>query len=475
MLLGQIITLSILSILLRSVRQKNVRNWILFVLSILFVFWFQPQSSIRYLDYWLPAAVFLISAALWVVLFVKSVQDWRNFFYPFLTLVLIFVIISVLGVINPGLVEELVSPPPILTAGITASIFALIALIFSKIDQQNKTFWFLFALFILLMLLMQKYEPLSLSTSQFLRSVQGQSTELASGSEFVWVGFSYFAFRILHIIFDRDRVKKPNLSFQEFIVYLVFPAAYIAGPIDNIFHFHQEMENVDVKGVGNDLLEGSRRLAVGLFFKFILADSLALIPLSPESAQKVQHPIWMWLIVYSYAFRIFLDFAGYTHIAIGISRYLGIKMPENFTRPYQSENITAFWNRWHMTLTQWIRTYFFNPITRFLRTNFKNIPAWLIILFTQASTMLLIGLWHGVSLNFLIWGLWHGLGLFVHNRWSSVGKAWKNHIGEKTWKNQLYKFASVFTTFNFVALGWVWFALPTVSASLEIYKLMFGF
>ena len=322
---------------------------------------------------------------------------------------------------------------------------------------------------------MQKYEPLSLSASQLLRSIQGQSPELASGSEFVWVGFSYFSFRILHIIFDRDRVKKLNLSFKEFVIYLVFPAAYIAGPLDNIFHFHNEMECVDNKEIDNDLLEGSKRLAKGLFFKFILADSLALIPLSSESVQKVQHPIWMWLIVYSYAFRIFLDFAGYTHIAIGISRFLGIKLPENFKRPYLSENMTTFWNRWHMTLTQWIRTYFFNPITRFLRSNFRNIPTWMIILFTQVSTMLLIGLWHGVSINFLIWGLWNGLGLFIHNRWSSKWQTRKNHMSDKNWINQLCRFASVFATFNFVALGWVWFALPSFSDSIEAYKLMFGF
>ena len=123
--------------------------------------------------------------------------------------------------------------------------------------------------------------------------------------------------------------------------------------------------------------------------------------------------------MYAYAFRIFLDFSGYTDIAIALGRLLGVRLPENFAAPYLKPNIALFWNSWHMSLTQWFRAYVFNPLARRLRSATAQIPDWLACLVTQLVTMLLIGLWHGITWSFALWGLWHGIGLFVHNRWSA--------------------------------------------------------
>jgi D-alanyl-lipoteichoic acid acyltransferase DltB (MBOAT superfamily) len=127
-----------------------------------------------------------------------------------------------------------------------------------------------------------------------------------------------------------------------------------------------------------------------------------------------------------------------------------------------------------MTLTQWFRAYFFNPFTRSLRTRYRQLsPAW-IILITQLSTMLLIGLWHGITWNFVLWGVWHGLGLFVHNRYSDWVKPRMARWGDRLRLQQAINVLNVLVTFNFVALGWIWFALPQVSLSLQVFTRLFG-
>jgi D-alanyl-lipoteichoic acid acyltransferase DltB (MBOAT superfamily) len=127
-----------------------------------------------------------------------------------------------------------------------------------------------------------------------------------------------------------------------------------------------------------------------------------------------------------------------------------------------------------MTLTQWFRAYFFNPFTRSLRTRYRNLsPAW-VILITQLSTMVLIGLWHGITWNFVLWGAWHGLGLFVQNRYSDWVRLHLIRLENRPRWQQGLKVFNIVLTFHFVALGWVWFALPQVSSSLQVFTGLFG-
>jgi D-alanyl-lipoteichoic acid acyltransferase DltB (MBOAT superfamily) len=217
-----------------------------------------------------------------------------------------------------------------------------------------------------------------------------------------------------------------------------------------------------------------KRIIVGVFKKFVVADSLALIALNPQNAAQTSSPLWMWVLLYAFCFRIYLDFSGYTDIAIGIGNFLGFNLPENFNRSYLQPNVTTFWNNWHMTLTNWFRAYFFNPITRALRASKREIPIWVIIFFGQMGTMVLIGLWHGVTWNFIVWGVWHGLGLFLHNRWSSFSKSLKSFEDKPLTIQRFTKAAGVLLTFNFVALGWVWFALPSTDQSLQVFASLFG-
>jgi D-alanyl-lipoteichoic acid acyltransferase DltB (MBOAT superfamily) len=264
-----------------------------------------------------------------------------------------------------------------------------------------------------------------------------------------------------------------NLTLREYLTYLVFFPAFIAGPIDRAENFTRQLRSSISRFDSSDFLEGALRITRGIFLKFILADSLSLLWLDSQSIPLIHSQFWTWIIVYGYAFRIFFDFAGYTDIAIGLGKMAGIHLPENFTQPYLSRNVTLFWNRWHITLTQWFRTYFFNPVTRYLRINFSQIKPWMIIFFTQVTTMLLIGLWHGINWNFVMWGIWNGLGLFLHNRWSTLIVPRFERL-QNLISTPAGNIIGVAFTFNFIALGWVWFALPTIGDSLKVFNLLLG-
>ena len=353
-------------------------------------------------------------------------------------------------------------------------LLALIALslsllVIALIPKQNN-FWmrslFLVILFIFILIRIP-------SLLQFIITLATTSLNRAPvlSPRIQWFGFSYIAFRLLHTIRDRQANRLPSVSLDEYINYIIFFPSLSAGPIDRIQRFIPELRQPEILN-NDDWVSISKRIFWGLTKKFIIADTLAVIAIDAGLVQNIQSTSWMWIMLYAYAFQIYFDFSGYTDIAIGTGKLLGISLPENFRAPYLKPNIAQFWNNWHITLTQWFRAYYFNPLTRFLRK--KNIPTWLTLITVQLSTMILIGLWHGATWNFLLWGLWHGIGLFLHNRWND----WSRHrikvelLSERQ-QNALLV-GNVFLTFNFVAIGWVFFALPTPELAKQAFFTLLG-
>ena len=456
----------------RTVLEDRLFKWALFLISLFSIYWFQPVSPIRNLDFWLPTITVLLIIISWRTIY-KETPIERESYYALVAIMIFLLTNGGVGFLGITLLQSVVTSPGFLSVSITALFAVLSILLITKLPAKRELFSFIIIAILLLFILL-KSNFLATQASRLIRGINGQLASLANSSEITWVGYSYFSFRLLHTLIDRQRVKELNLSLREYFTYLVFFPAYIAGPIDRVEHFSSQLREKLSGFHKGDLLDGIVRITRGIFFKFILADSLALFSLNAQSVGLIESTRWAWLIVYGYAFRIFMDFAGYTDIAIGLGRLAGIRLPENFNKPYASKNVTLFWNNWHITLTQWFRTYYFNPVTRFLRSRFGQLKPWLIILGTQMTTMVLIGLWHGISWNFVIWGIWNGLGLFIHNRWSSVVLPKLEKIRQILDSKAIRAF-SIFLTFNYIALGWVWFALPSPQHSIVILKILMGF
>lgn len=297
---------------------------------------------------------------------------------------------------------------------------------------------------------------------------------LDTGAETVtWFGFSYITFRLIHTLRERQLNRLPTLSLPQFLAYVFFFPALIAGPIDRCARFVSEFERPYRPPNHVRLVESAYRIMIGMTRKFVIADTLSLIALNMNNAAQVG-TVWTWVQLYAYAFQLFFDFSGYTDMAIGVGLLFGIKLPENFDRPYSRRNLALFWQSWHMTLSNWVRFYVFLPLSRALiKRNFMASMA-AQVLVSQVVTLLIIGLWHGVTLNFAIWGLWHGVGLFVHNRWSSAARQWHLGLRQHPRRRELVHALGIVITFHYVTLGWVWFALPDVRLAVDVFGRLLG-
>lgn len=469
--LTQIASSILTSILVGALTRGAHRTYSLLALSALAVYWFQPVVPLRSFDFWLPSLSLALVILIW---FATSSQGaWKSN----QNLIGLSIIVGIATLVD---LSRYVLPTPILT-GTTPPRFIqylvflaatiLLILVFTFTSRRSLFILSIAIALLIAILVVLKSPALSLQTSLFFRALTNRPLETASALDLRWLGFSYIAFRLIHVLRDKQTGRLPELSLPEFATYVVFFPSLSAGPIDRAERFAKDLRN-EFTLTQHETLVAGQRIVIGLFKKFVVADSLALIALNNALATQVHSTGWMWIHLYAYAFQIYFDFSGYTDIAIGIARLVGVKLPENFLSPYTKPNLTQFWNSWHITLTQWIRSYFFNPVNRWIR-GYKSIPAWTMILLGQLSTMLLIGLWHGITWNFVLWGAWHGLGLFLQNRWSDLAKTRVNTTNPRV--QTALQIGGVLFTFHFVALGWVFFALSKPSLSQMVFMKLFGF
>jgi D-alanyl-lipoteichoic acid acyltransferase DltB (MBOAT superfamily) len=484
------IGVSVLAALLVGVLTRTrgtLRTYLLLALSVLAVYWFQPVLPLRSFDFWLPTLSLALVVLVWFI--TSQTESWRSrqTLYGLLIIIGLATILDLSRYFFPDPLFTATIPPPFI---IFLAFFIALAVVILIIARLSRTYkWILsFAIILLITILVILKSPaLSEQTSIFFRTLTNRPIENVSASDLRWLGFSYIAFRLIHVLRDKSRTPQstlsgsvrdkqtgwlPELTLPEFATYVVFFPSLSAGPIDRAERFVQDLKK-DFALTQDETLLGGQRLAIGLFKKFAIADTLALMALNDVLATQVWTAGWIWIVLYAYTFQIYFDFSGYTDIAIGIARLVGIRLPENFSAPYTKPNLTQFWNSWHITLTQWFRSYFFNPFNRWIR-GYRNIPAWAMILVGQLATMLLIGLWHGITMNFVLWGAWHGIGLFLQNRWSDFVRVRFPNLGQNTRLQSALQFGGILLTFHYVALGWVFFALSEPSLSQQVFMRLFG-
>ncbi|MEJ5239834.1 MAG: MBOAT family O-acyltransferase [Anaerolineales bacterium] len=442
----------------------SARQFFLLVLSVLAIYLLQPALPIRGLDFYLPTLTLGLVILSWRLVTPTEQVPWRS---QWRTLGILLVVPLLLAA-----TRYLPWPLPLTPSLPPLPLYVLLLLLLLFAVSTGVPRWRHGVIFgiglLLLFFLLLKTPALTRLLSQGLRWLTAQDMTRAAATDIRWLGFSFIAFRLIHTLRDCQMGRLPGTSLAEYVTYVLFFPALTAGPIDRLERFLQDLRRPFTLQSA-DVLAAGMRLSLGLLKKFVLADTLALIALNDLNAWELRSSLWSWGVLYAYSWQIYWDFSGYTDIAIGLGRLFGIQLPENFNRPYQMPNLTQFWNNWHMTLTQWFRAYFFNPLTRSLRR--KGLAVTWLILVTQLSTMLLIGLWHGVTWNFILWGIWHGVGLFVHNRWSEwVRPRWQIAPRWQPWWNA----AGAVLSFHYVTLGWVFFALSSPQAAWRVFSVLFG-
>lgn len=486
MTLTAILVFALATLLAGWLLPSRWRVWFLLAASILAAYWLQPSTPIRNLDFWFPTASVALTAVTWAVTRTPAAETGRRGWAAMALVAALIVGVALLRYAGPACCVTPSRPPELLRVLVVLGMAALLVAIPLRFPSSRRFLAPGAIVAILGLLVMLKSPAVAQQTSAWLRLAGGQSELLAAAGDLPWLGYSYLAFRLVHVLRDYQAGKLPALEFGEFVTYALFYPAYTAGPIDRSQRFVGDLRSQAERQTGGilaaakdpvrqeQLVQGGSRILVGLFKKFVLADGLALIALNSQNAGQVQPGLWTWVLLYAYALRIYFDFAGYTDIALGLGRMVGIRLPENFDRPYLRQNLTMFWNSWHMTLAQWFRAYYFNPLTRYLRGRPVKIPTWVVLLLGQLTTMLLIGLWHGITWNFAAWGAWHGVGLFIHNRWSDWSRPRWSGVETRPGLHKTLAFGGWLLTFNYVALGWVFFAMPSMKLSLAVFQKLFG-
>ena len=458
------------------------RQSALLVVSIIALYAFQPQLPIRFAGFILPTIILALTTAVWWITAPPTQSPQDRLRDNRQTIIILFSTLTLLASTRywPVAYRPLFNRPPSLPfffAGLAIAIVIFALFLYGTKAKPHNRLSVGFGLIVILFILL-KSTPLATAVALFWRSLAQQDTTLASPLDWQMVGYSYIAFRLIHLLRERQTGQLPAISLHEAITYTIFFPTLIAGPIDRIERFQIDWQSLPQLSQLDPqrLTESGRRITLGLGQKFILADTLAQgASLTPQLATQATHTGWLWLLLYGYAFRLYFDFAGYSNIALGIGQLFGIHLPDNFNNPYRQTSITTFWQSWHITLSNWARFYLFSPLSRSLLRRKPRPSLILIVLITQLATMILIGLWHGITINFLIWGIWHGLGLFIHKQWADRTRKWSRELKTRPTAYQLWAVFTWFLTFHYVVLGWVWFLSPSFSSAIQTFGRLLGF
>lgn len=265
------------------------------------------------------------------------------------------------------------------------------------------------------------------------------------------VGISFYTFQSLSYTIDVYRgVLPPRRNLLDYALAVAFFPQIEAGPIVRAREFLAELDG-EQRVRFEDFKRALVLIAFGYVKKLVFADNLASIA-DPVFDNPAAHGFWDSLLaVYAFAFQIYCDFSGYTDIAIGCALLLGIRFPQNFNYPYAAESIQDFWRRWHMTLSRWLRDYLYIPLGGNRRGRVHTYANLMI-------TMLLGGLWHGASWNFVIWGGLHG-GYLSFERGVLERLSWWNA------SHPAMRLLRTLVTFQLACLAWVFFRTRSVAQS----------
>jgi alginate O-acetyltransferase complex protein AlgI len=273
------------------------------------------------------------------------------------------------------------------------------------------------------------------------------------------IGISFFVFHNISLLVDltgRDHARRPGLN--EAFLYIIFFPQLVSGPITRAEMFLPQIKQKRLADV--PFVDAAKWILSGYFFKLFVANNLN------EMTAYMDFPLYetvrledKWLLVFLYSYQIYADFFGYTAIAIGLGLLFGYRLPINFNLPYIAASFSDFWTRWHISLSNWLRTYLYFPLGGNRRGTART---WLNIMIVMG----LGGLWHGAAISYLLWGSMHGA-LLVGERMLSA------NIGGKSSLASAVRPLRIGFVFFCVSMLWIFFKLPNFDHALAYLSGMF--
>ncbi|HUJ43414.1 MAG TPA: MBOAT family O-acyltransferase [Opitutaceae bacterium] len=275
------------------------------------------------------------------------------------------------------------------------------------------------------------------------------------------LGISFFTFEFVHYLYEVEHGGEPIRNPLKFLLFAIFFPSLVAGPIKRYPQYLSSLQEGAQRFSRDDFAYGCWRIGIGFGKKVGIADNLTYFidRLQPQFAALGLAA--RWGVFAAIAFRILMDFSGYSDIAIGFARLLGVRLPENFNWPYVARSVQDFWQRWHISLSYWIRDYVYIP----LGGSRHGVPR---RVFNGLVAFSLCGLWHGPAWHFVIWGLYHGVALVIcatYRRLPGFGSRCAQVFAWQPWVPWLL-------TQTHAWFGWLLFFYP-VPEALHMGRLLF--
>jgi alginate O-acetyltransferase complex protein AlgI len=277
------------------------------------------------------------------------------------------------------------------------------------------------------------------------------------------LGISFWTFQAISYLVDIYLEKEVDPSVDEFALYMAFWPTVVSGPLCRLPAMLPQFRRAN-GSASDDFAAGISRLVQGVFMKLVLAELLnsGLSAGTGVSAGFAGNAATLtafdvWALAAGYALQIYFDFAGYSNIAIGAARMMGIRVAENFAHPYLSQTPSVFWTRWHMSLSFWIRDYVFVPLSTLGRSTRWHYTALIL-------SMTIFGLWHGPRLTYVIWGAFHGFVLVGHRLLQRLNRRPALHWG--VFSTSL----SWLATMSLVLIGYLWFRADSVQPAWSMTR-----
>lgn len=272
------------------------------------------------------------------------------------------------------------------------------------------------------------------------------------------LGISFFTFQQISYVVDSYRYETKEYSLLDYALFVTFFPQLIAGPIV----LHNEMipqfkEERNYRVNWDNMSHGLHIFVMGLSKKVLIADVLGKAVSWGYSSDAILSSITsmeVMIVSLSYTLQIYFDFSGYCDMAIGIAKMMNIHIPQNFNSPYKAMSIPDFWDRWHMTLTRFLRQYIYFPLGGNRKGKIRSYVNIFIV-------FLISGIWHGANWTFILWGVIHGIGNIL------------TRIFHNTW-NKLHDVTKWFLTFAFVNVTWILFRAETVTQAYVLIRRLFG-
>ena len=314
------------------------------------------------------------------------------------------------------------------------------------------------------LLLYFKYMNFFIEQFAALFGLMGLHTNWSTFNIIVPIGISFFTFKLIAYVVEVYKGNmEPCRDFVTFAAYIAFFPTIMSGPIDSPKMFIPQLEKP--RWWNNEMvLEGLKRVLWGMFLKMCIADKIS--PYTDSVFNTYYHHSGITIILASvlYTFQIYTDFCGYSEMAIGVSRVMGIKVTENFLRPYFVTNVGDFWRRWHMSLMNWFRDYIYFPLGGSRCSKAR-------MYWNTMVVFMVSGLWHGANWTFIIWGAYHGALVCLYKAMRKAAKPrskaasgvqeQQGCVQRSKFKDQSSKYLSILFVFVLVTIGWMVFRCDT--------------